>query len=110
MLADQLGRHLGVGVEIFFVLVAIELNFSRAKNAFANARGTFDLGIAAKFLVFHGGNFDVDIDAVEKRAGNFGNVALNLRRGAVALARGVAEESARTRVHRGGEHEARREN
>jgi hypothetical protein len=40
----------------------------------------------------------VDVDAVEQRARNFRDVALDLRRRAVALARGIAEKSARVRV------------
>jgi hypothetical protein len=40
----------------------------------------------------------MDVDAVDQRARNFRDVALNLRRRAVALARGIAEKSARLRV------------
>ena len=50
----------------------------------------------------------MNVDAVEQRPGNFRDVALDLRRRAVALARGIAEESARARIHRRGQHEARR--
>ncbi len=50
----------------------------------------------------------MDIDAIEKRSGNLGDVALDHGRSALASTRGIAEETARTRIH-GGEHEARRE-
>ena len=51
----------------------------------------------------------MDVDAVEQRPGNLRNVTLDHGRRAVALAGGVAEIAARTRIHRGGQHEARRE-
>jgi nickel/cobalt transporter (NicO) family protein len=51
------------------------------------------------------GGFDVEVDAVEQRAGDAGAVALNLRRGAAALTFGVSQISAGTGVHRGDEHE-----
>src|SRR5208282_603849 len=106
--ADQFWRHLGVRIELLLALVALELNLARAKDAFAHARGAFDLSIAAQFLVFHGRDFYMYVNAVEQRPGDFGNVALNLRRRAVALAGRVAEKAARARVHGRGQHESRR--
>jgi hypothetical protein len=40
----------------------------------------------------------VDIDAVDQRSGDFGNVTLNLRRRAVALARRISKKSAGLRI------------
>ncbi len=88
--------------------VAFGLDFAGAQHAIANRRRAFHFDVAAQFFVFHRGDFDVDVDAVEQRAGNFRDVTLDLHRRAVAFARGIAEESAGARVHRGGEHEARR--
>ena len=108
MFADEPWRHLRVGVQLFLAAIAIELNLARSQDASADARGAFDFAVAAQFFVFHRRDFDVDVDAVEQRARNFRDVALNLRGRAVAFARGIAEESARARIHRGSEHEARR--
>jgi len=41
----------------------------------------------------------VQVDAVQQRAGDLAEVALNDGSGAAALTRGVAEEAARTGVH-----------
>ena len=49
----------------------------------------------------------MDVDAVEERAGDLGDVALDHGRGAHALARLVVEVAAGAGVHGGGEHEAR---
>jgi len=107
--ADQFGWHLRVRIDFLFGGVALGLDFSRAQNPFAHGRRTFHLYVATQFFVLHRRNFDVNIDAVEQRAGNFRNVALNLNRGAMTFAGGIAEEAAGAGVHRGGEHEARGE-
>ena len=96
--ADQLGRHLGIGVSTFFAAVALDLDFASADHAAAHAGGTFGFHVAAQFFVLHGGDFDVDVDAVEQRAGNFGDVALDLHGRAVAFALGVSEKSTKMRV------------
>ena len=44
----------------------------------------------------HRGDFNMDIDSVHQRAGDFGSVALNLRDGASAFIVGVAIITART--------------
>src|SRR5690348_3327278 len=51
----------------------------------------------------------MDVDAVEQWPGNFRHVALNLGGSAMAVARRIAEEAARTGIHGGREHEAGRE-
>ena len=50
----------------------------------------------------------MNIDAVQERAGDLGNVALDHGRGAHALARLVVEEAAGAGIHGSGQHEARR--
>src|SRR5690242_14050129 len=108
VLANEPGSHLRVGVGLFFGGEALALLFTGGDDAGANGGGIFAGGWRAKLLVFHGGDFDVDINAVEKRAGNFGDVALDHGRSAVTFARGIAEIAARAGVHGGSEHEARR--
>ena len=48
----------------------------------------------------------MDVDAVEQGAGDLGDVALDQRRGAVALAGFVVEVAAGAGVHGGRQHEA----
>src|SRR5690348_10442101 len=105
--ADELGSHLGVGVGLSFGSKALLLAPAGGDDAGADGGGILAGGRSAKLFVFHGGNFDVNVDAVEKRAGDFGDVALNHGRRAAAFAGGIAEVAARARVHGGGEHEAR---
>ena len=84
------------------------LDFARPQDAIAHARRALDIRVGAEFFVLHGRNLDMDVDAVEKRPRNLRDVALNLRRRAVALARRIAEESARARIHRRNQHESGR--
>src|SRR6185436_5471902 len=53
-------------------------------------------------------DFDPKVDAIEERPGNARPVARDLGRRAAALARGIAEVSARAGIHGRGELEARR--
>src|SRR5271156_6208707 len=106
--ADQLRRHLRIGVDVFFGAVAFELNVAGTQHAAAHTGGAFDFHVTAQFLILHGRNFDVDVNAIQQRTGNFRNVALDLHRRAVAFALGVSEKSAGTGIHGGGQHEARR--
>lgn len=54
------------------------------------------------------GDGDVQVDAVQQRAGELSPVALDLLRGAPAAAAGVPEKAARAGVHGGDQLEARR--
>jgi hypothetical protein len=63
-------------------------------DAVANRGGWFAGGVAGEVLVFDGGDFDVDIDAVKERAGDAVAVALDIGGTAAAFAFWVAEEAA----------------
>ena len=82
------------------------LELAGGEDAGADLGGAFGGGVAAELFVLHGGDFDVDVDAVEERAADFGDVALDHGRGAHALAGLVVEVAAGAGVHGGGEHEA----
>ena len=97
VLADQRRVASGRSRRRLFAGESFQLAAARTDHAFAHGGGIFDGGFAAQFLIFHRGDFDVNVDAVQQRAGNFRDVALDLRRAAVAFARGVAEEAARGR-------------
>jgi hypothetical protein len=108
--ADVAGGHLGVAVQLFFRRgEAFELFLAGANDAVANLGGGFRLVGGAHFFVVHGGNVDVDIDAVHERAGDFRDVALDHGSGAVAFATAVVVEAAGAGIHGGGQHEARGE-
>ena len=69
--------------------------FSRgALDAFADRGGRFFGARAGDVAVFDGGNFDVEIDAVEKRAGDALAITLHLDGTATALALQIAEVAA----------------
>ncbi len=108
--ADLAGGHLGVGEDLFAGLLEPgSLAVAGGHDAGANFGGAFGGGSAAQLLILNGGHLDMDIDAVEERAGDLGDVALDHGRGAHALARFVVEIAAGAGIHGGGEHEARRE-
>jgi len=66
-------------------------------------------GASAQLFILHGRDFDVDVDAVEQRARDFRDVALDHGRGTHAVAGFVVEVAAGAGVHGCGEHEARGE-
>ena len=47
--ANELGRHLRIGVSCFFAAVALHLDFAGADYAAPHAGGTFDLHVATQF-------------------------------------------------------------
>jgi hypothetical protein len=65
--------------------------------------------VERNFFVVHGGNVDVNVDTVHERAGNFGDVTLDHRSGALAVAGTVVVKAAGTGFHGHSQHEARRE-
>src|SRR5262249_2860407 len=104
ILADQPGRHLSVTEDILSI-EALKLNSSRPHNALANCRAGFGRNVARQLSELHRRHVDVDVYAVEQRAGYLRDVALDLDRAAFAVPRRIVEVTAGTRVHRGGKHE-----
>jgi len=96
--ADLLGAHLGVGVDglgggtggAFGALAgdgeAGVLALAGGEDALADFGGALGGGHAAQLLILDGGDFDVDVDAVEQGAGDFADVALDHGRGTHAVA------------------------
>ncbi len=91
-LPQQLRGKLRVGV------AALLLARAGGFDALAHGLARSAVSVAAHFLVRHGGHFDVQVDAVQQRPADLAEVALDDRRRAAALARGVAEKPARTSV------------
>src|SRR5271166_713028 len=110
VLPDLTRTHLSVGVHVFPAgAEAVQLRVPGTDNTAANVGRTFRHDAAAQLAVVHRGHVDVDINAVEQRAGDLRNIALDHHRRAVALARAVAEVAAGTWIHGRHQHEARRE-
>jgi hypothetical protein len=92
--ADLLGGHLGVGedgsgagrtgrvswargwLDFVFEETGV-LELAGGEDAGADLGGTLGGGVAAELFVLDRGNFDVDVDAVEQRAADFADVALD---------------------------------
>ena len=87
--------HLGVGVDRSFV-EALELNDAGGVDALADFGGRFAGVFAGQLLIAQGWHFDLDVNAVEQRAGDFGAVALDLQRRAGAFLLRVGEIAAGT--------------
>ena len=109
MLFDLARAHAGVAVHFRIGMKADVLYFAGALDAFADRGGGFFRPSARDIAVFDGGDFDVEIDAIEERAGDALPVTVHLGRAAAAFAFQIAEISAGTRVHRSDEHELGRE-
>jgi hypothetical protein len=90
---ELLGGHSGVAADFGGFGKAGSLDFADALDALADLGGGFASGVAGEVLVFHGGDFDVDIDAVEERAGDAVAVALDVGGAAAAFAFRIAEEA-----------------
>src|SRR5207245_6063445 len=71
----------------------------RAVYLFAHDSTGRAVGAGRQFLKRHARHFDVQIDAVEQRAADAADIALDLHRVALAGPARIAEVTARTRIH-----------
>jgi hypothetical protein len=86
--ADLAGRDFGVDE------AAGGLEFTGGKDAGAHLGGGSAGGFGPEFLKGNGGNFDVEVNAIEQRAGDLAEVLGDLGAGTPAFAGGVAVEAA----------------
>ena len=68
-------------------------------HAAADRRGTFFRAGAGAIAIFDGGNFDVEIDAVEERSENSLAIALDLKRAVAAFALQIFQVPTGTGIH-----------
>src|SRR5206468_6950959 len=108
MLFEMTRRHARVAVSLGVIAEALLLKLERADNALANRAGSFLCGFAGNIAIFDCGHFNVQIDAVEQRAGHSLAIALHLKRPTTAFALQIAKIAARTWIHRRNEHQLRR--
>src|SRR5213592_2597486 len=93
-------RHARVAVYLGVIAEALLLKLSRSDNALANRSGSFLCAFACNIAIFDCGHFNVQIDAVEQRAGHSLAIALHLKRPTTAFALQIAKIAARTWIHR----------
>ena len=93
---ERLAGHPGVAGDGGGSVKALLLDGAGGEDAFANGGGGLGGVLGGEFLEMDGGDFHMDVDAVEQRAGDALAVALDLHGGAAALAFEVAKEPART--------------
>jgi hypothetical protein len=86
--------HAGVGF-VFGSGEARGLSLPGGEDACPDGGGGLGRGIVVEIAELHGGCFDMDVDAIEERSGDFGAVAFDLRGRAAALPFGVPEISTR---------------
>jgi hypothetical protein len=86
------GRDVGV------IVAASLLDRPRGTDAIAHLGGRNTAILSTQLLIRHGGHFDVQIDAVQQRAAELAQIALDNGAGAAALMRGVAVKSTRAGV------------
>ena len=72
--------HAGVAGDLRFLLETFLLTLARGDDAFADLRGGFAGFAAGDLAEFDGRDFDVQIDAVEQRAGDAAEIILDLAR------------------------------
>src|SRR5579884_3196188 len=97
--------HAGVAIHFALVLETRSLPFACLDDAFADDCGGLLGAFAGHVAIFHSWHFDVQVDAVEERAGYALSIALHLQRSAAAFAFEVAEVAAWAGVHRRYQHE-----
>jgi len=88
-----------VAVNLFPLFITLKLPITRLVDASADrGRGFARLG-RLQFVVFQGRHFNVNVDAVEERSGQFRPVVLDLQRRAPAFMVGIGEIAAGALVH-----------
>ena len=86
MLFQLTRSHAGVAIYFGFVAKTFLLAFPGSHDALANGSGRFLSAFAGDVAIFHGRHFNVQIDAIEQRAGDALTVALHLHGAAPAFA------------------------
>ena len=95
MALEELGGHAGVAADLGILGEALALDVARFFHALADGGGGLaGSSFAGDVPIRHGGDFDVDVDAVEERAGDAVAVTLDIGGAATALAFRVAEVTA----------------
>lgn len=110
MLFDLAVKHAGIDARksVRVGMEALDLVLAGGGNALADGGGGFARRGGVELLDAEGRCFDMEIDPVEKRAGNAGAVATDLIGMATTGMTRIAEVAARTGIHGCDEHKAGR--
>ena len=85
--------HLGIGVNVSF-LKPLQLNRARIVDPLADELRRFAGVAAGEILIADRRHFDLNVDAIEERAGDAGAIALDLQRRADAFFLRIGEKTA----------------
>src|SRR5712671_1306930 len=99
MLFQLARRHAGIAIYFSLVAKTFLLSFPGSHDALANGSGSFLSAFAGDVAVSHGRHFNVQIDAIEQRAGDALTVPLHLDWAAPAFAFQIAEVTAWAGIH-----------
>lgn len=103
------GGHISIGMERFIIVVATHLTLSRDDDIISDLSRGRGVGIVFEDGIYvFSGDFEDDVNAIQKWSRDFGLVAADLMMGAGACFVTIAIESAGTGVHRPDKHKIRR--
>src|SRR5262249_51366722 len=102
------GSHAGITGDLPLILESLALDLTGVLDSLADRRRNFFSALTRDIAILDGGNFNVEIDSIEQRAGNALTIALHLCRAAPALAFQIAEVAALAGIHRRNEHKLTR--
>ena len=105
MLLKVARRHACVATYLRIAAKTFLLALTRASNTLTDRDRRFFSPLAGNVSILNRWNFNVQIDAIQQRAGNTLAITLHLGRTATAFAFEVAKVAAWTRIHRRDEHE-----
>src|SRR5207245_3489552 len=94
--ADVARRHVGVGIHARSLRKAITLERSGPIHPLSDRLTRLGGALIGERPVLHGGHFQVDVDAVEQRAGHAREIALHAERAAHAVMLRISEVAAGT--------------
>jgi hypothetical protein len=86
------------GRDLRVVETALTLSFTGLFHSFAYVHRRMAVALAAELFIGYGRNLDVQVDAIEQRSADLGEIALDDARRAAAFARDITVKTARTPV------------
>src|ERR687887_662554 len=107
MLLEMSRGHPRVAIYFGVAAKTLLLALTRADDALTNRGGCLFSALAGDVPILNSRDFDVQIDAIQQRAGDALAITLHLGRTATAFAFQIAKVAAWTRIHSRHEHEFR---
>src|SRR2546430_2350707 len=103
---DVACRHVRVRIDPGPAGESLPLHHTRAIHPLPHRRARLAPALIRERAVLHRRHLEVDVDPVEQRTRDAGEIALDAERPADAIVLGIAEVAAGTGIHGRGEHEA----